>query len=232
MPHPKRRIINSCVICNAKYEIQLSTKDKKVTCSKECSNKHKSNKRLGGKHNISPKYNVCVRCKNPFLINGVIKRSNRAKYCSPKCQNDDHSERLKGPNSPNWKGGLTDKNKRYEFRRQIYEWRNKVFKRDFYKCRHCGSKKEIEAHHIIEWAKCVETRFDIDNGLTLCIICHGKVHNTNFGPRIIRKCIDCKTPVARKSIRCLSCYYLARKNKIIKNTKPKKVNEFISNPID
>jgi 5-methylcytosine-specific restriction endonuclease McrA len=217
MPHPKRRIINSCVICDAKFEVQLSTKDKKITCSKECSSKNKSYKRLGGKHNIGPKYNECVRCKTAFLINGVNKKSKTAKYCSPKCQNQDHSERISGEKSHNWKGGVADTNKRSQFKREIYEWRKLVFKRDFYKCQHCGSKKELEAHHIIEWSKCVETRFDLNNGLTLCIICHGKVHNTNFGPRVVKKCIDCKTPVVRKSKRCIPCYYLARKNKIIVN---------------
>jgi hypothetical protein len=224
MPHPKRRVINSCVICSAKFEVQLSSKDKKTTCSKECSSINKSRKRIGIKHKVPDLYNVCVRCKNKFILNGLIRKKRTAQYCSPKCQNDAHSERISGANSPNWKGGVTKANKRGEFQREIYAWRSKVFKRDNYKCQHCGSQKQLEAHHIIEWAKCVETRFDLDNGLTLCILCHGKVHNTNFGTRVVNKCKECKKPIGRASKMCIPCYYEARKNGVIVNNKKSKNN--------
>jgi hypothetical protein len=59
------------------------------------------------------------------------------------------------------------------------EWRNAVFKRDRYKCHKCGSKKGIQAHHIKGWAKHPESRFDVDNGVTLCIDCHANQHPKN-----------------------------------------------------
>ena len=217
MPHPKRRVLNKCVICNIDFEVQLSYKYRKITCSKECSSKNRSNKRIGIKEKKPALYNKCVRCDNLFLRNLGIKKPITAKYCSRKCQNDDHSERMSGENSPNWKGGITNTNSRDIYRREINLWRNLVFKRDKYTCQHCNSKKNLEGHHIIFWSKNIDTRFEVDNGLTLCKDCHGKVHNTNFGVRKKHYCIDCACEVLKTSKRCLNCYYMARKNKIIIN---------------
>ena len=59
---------------------------------------------------------------------------------------------------------------------EMKEWRQEVFRRDNYTCRECGTKNNICAHHIEEWAKCSAKRFDTSNGITLCRICHAKKH--------------------------------------------------------
>lgn len=57
------------------------------------------------------------------------------------------------------------------------EWRTKVFERDEYTCQHCKKVGvELNAHHIKEFSKYPDKRFDIDNGLTLCVACHKEVH--------------------------------------------------------
>ena len=57
-------------------------------------------------------------------------------------------------------------------------WRKTVFERDNYSCQHCGSKdNKIHAHHIKTWEEAPELRIDLDNGLTLCTICHNKHHH-------------------------------------------------------
>ena len=55
-----------------------------------------------------------------------------------------------------------------------YEWRNKVKERDGFKCIQCGKEKYLHVHHIIPFEKCIELRFDINNGETLCSSCHKK----------------------------------------------------------
>ena len=55
-------------------------------------------------------------------------------------------------------------------------WRKAVIERDGGKCVDCGSKKNVEAHHIIPWAEAPELRADPENGLTQCIECHSKCH--------------------------------------------------------
>lgn len=60
---------------------------------------------------------------------------------------------------------------------QAKEWRKKVFERDAYTCRDChqyGGK--LQAHHLEEWAEHPDKRFDLSNGVTLCVECHAKRH--------------------------------------------------------
>lgn len=61
------------------------------------------------------------------------------------------------------------------------DWRAAVFKRDKYTCKMCGSKKNLQAHHIIPWRDCNENqKYNVDNGITLCENCHLKAHNGNW----------------------------------------------------
>jgi predicted HNH restriction endonuclease len=66
-------------------------------------------------------------------------------------------------------------------------WRKAVFKRDNYMCKKCGKIGFINAHHIKEWASNPDKRFDVNNGLTLCIECHGRIHKRDFTKRMTRK---------------------------------------------
>ena len=65
-------------------------------------------------------------------------------------------------------------------------WRVRVFIRDNRECKKCGSKKEIQAHHIKPWSQFKELRYNITNGITLCKICHQRIHrkkgNEFFSP--------------------------------------------------
>lgn len=55
------------------------------------------------------------------------------------------------------------------------EWRSKVFERDNFTCQQCGSKEKLEAHHKEQYVLNANKRLDIDNGITLCKTCHGKI---------------------------------------------------------
>lgn len=60
---------------------------------------------------------------------------------------------------------------------EYYRWRKSVFKRDNYTCQICGQiGGELNAHHIEFFSKNLEKRIDINNGITLCIDCHKKIH--------------------------------------------------------
>jgi len=84
-----------------------------------------------------------------------------------------------GKENCNWKGGITPINKLIRKTKEYKEWSISVYKRDRYICQDCGIKcqaKNIVAHHIKPFADYPESRFDIDNGVTLCRSCHFKLH--------------------------------------------------------
>jgi HNH endonuclease len=55
---------------------------------------------------------------------------------------------------------------------KAYDWADEVKKRDNYHCQHCGRTSDLHAHHIKAWKPYPESRFILENGLTLCDRCH------------------------------------------------------------
>lgn len=69
--------------------------------------------------------------------------------------------------------------------REAAEWRHAVFERDAYCCRECGIGRRLNAHHLKHWADAPDLRFDVDNGVTLCVECHAAQHPSRAS--LIRK---------------------------------------------
>ena len=59
-------------------------------------------------------------------------------------------------------------------------WRKEVFVRDNFQCQHCGTKKDIQAHHKKTWMAREDLRYDVENGITLCRSCHLKAHGGSW----------------------------------------------------
>ena len=56
-------------------------------------------------------------------------------------------------------------------------WRKKVLERDSFTCQRCGAiNKKLNAHHIKRFAKDIANRFNVANGITLCVDCHKLIH--------------------------------------------------------
>ncbi len=101
---------------------------------------------------------------------------------------------------PNWKGGVSFL---YHTERQIlmnqskYKiWRELVFIRDNWTCQECFQRGFIlNAHHDKSWKDFPELRFEVNNGITLCLDCHLKIHkllkkielNRNETIKLLRK---------------------------------------------
>lgn len=84
------------------------------------------------------------------------------------------SARVQGIDIDDWNGFLYDKDDGRD-RPEARAWRECVFVRDNFICQQCKQGGKIEAHHIHMWSKYPDLRFDVDNGITLCEECHGRI---------------------------------------------------------
>ena len=81
-----------------------------------------------------------------------------------------------GEHNHNWKGGITRWDKKLRASKEFFAWRDAVILRDNHTCVICGCKNEVHAHHIIPFAKYPLFRFNVNNGITLCVSCHRMAH--------------------------------------------------------
>lgn len=86
-------------------------------------------------------------------------------------------EQIRGDKHYLWKGGnsnpIIQARKTIEYRL----WREAVFARDHWNCQNCGKiGGDMHAHHIKGFREYPELRVALDNGITLCKICHFKIH--------------------------------------------------------
>ena len=82
------------------------------------------------------------------------------------------SEAQKGEKSHNWKGGISTDRVKACNSNEYRSWRKSVYKRDGYVCALCGTiGGKLNAHHILPFFE-IEHRYNIDNGITLCLECH------------------------------------------------------------
>ena len=57
--------------------------------------------------------------------------------------------------------------------KRYFEWKSKVFERDNWTCQTCSKRGcYLEPHHIKGWAKYPQSRYDVENGVALCLGCH------------------------------------------------------------
>lgn len=79
---------------------------------------------------------------------------------------------MRGVNHPNWKGNK-DEMKRIRGQIEMIDWRCSIFARDNFTCQWCGNRGiKLNSHHIKTFKKHPELRFEITNGITLCVPCH------------------------------------------------------------
>lgn len=92
-------------------------------------------------------------------------------------------ESHRGENSPVWKGDLATTVRDGRELPEYRDWRKAVFDRDLYTCQCCGARNgygkyiRLESHHIKNWKDNPEYRYDVDNGITLCMNCHLLFHS-------------------------------------------------------
>lgn len=92
-----------------------------------------------------------------------------------------------GEKNPNWKGGLTETNRKLRQSWQARDWKKQALELANHKCQECGvldgsmceccgTKVRLHVHHIKSFAKHPDLRFDVTNAEVLCPKCHYKKH--------------------------------------------------------
>lgn len=144
------------------------------------------------------KYKRCRSCSNKIHTQTVEHRQRMSKTMSTITRTEEwvkkvslsalgrrHSKdtiaAMSGANSKNWKGGVTPENKKIYKSRAYKKWRQEVFERDNFTCRHCGvSGEAVQAHHIKPFSIFKDLRLSVPNGLTLCKPCHKIQHSKGW----------------------------------------------------
>lgn len=209
-PYLKEKVWVQCDYCGIQYEIEYQKlypnlqEDKlvkKIACKKCCELKAAEilQKKYGvasiGELAQTPKIKEKIQqtnlknygveyCASVPEIKEKIKNSCLEKYGVSCYLNLDFSgEKIRGENSPRWKGGVP--RERSDINSWEYkEWRKSVFGRDLYTCQKCGSKQGknkqsvcLNAHHIFNYKDYPDKRIELENGITLCDKCHLEFHS-------------------------------------------------------
>ncbi len=171
-----------CKSCNKKYSLQNKEKIKNYH--------HKYYKLKHPEKKQRVAWNKGKKCPQ---LNGPRKKGSTPwnKGTKDLCKPNSGSFK-KGSIPPNKIGeGISRLNKLIRGMPEYFEWRNHIFGRDLYTCRHCNIRGVyFEAHHkkelwriikeynmktIIDARNCIEL-WDLNNGITLCKECHGKIN--------------------------------------------------------
>lgn len=129
-------------------------------------------------------------CWDCSYIEGKITEKEHLKCTGVGWMKDAHSSIVNGKvitwigKTAPWERTLSD----YRRTKQYRVWRLAVLKRDKQSCKHCGSKQNLQAHHIKPFAKYENHRYKVSNGLALCEKCHRVEHKRmKQGDRNVRR---------------------------------------------
>lgn len=103
------------------------------------------------------------------------------------------SEKVRGENHYNWKGGCTRLNVAIRRLTENRNWMDAVKERDG-RCLVCGSVENLESHHIVplsvlisvhgitsrDEARDCKALWELSNGMTVCARCHYKIHGRRY----------------------------------------------------
>lgn len=188
------KVLHNCIHCNNQFEAYANRHRK--FCSEKCYGLHQS---LLKKNKSSPAGEWMRRNKGRIIVSEETRKklslSKRGKPTWLKGRTGVYSMETiikkrqsakRGKDCHLWKGGITKENHLIRMSSEYKIWRKSIFEKDNYTCQACGIHSGngetvyFQAHHILPFAKFPHKRFDISNGMTLCIKCHYKIYHKEF----------------------------------------------------
>lgn len=131
----------------------------------------------------------CVVCSSTFTI--YRSQEGKKKTCGQACRRLYAADRQRGTLSHRYIDGRTPMLRRVRNSAAMDRWKLGVFERDEFSCRCCGQRGgRLHAHHLVlfselitifqiatyEEAMTCEFLWKIENGQTLCSVCHRRIH--------------------------------------------------------
>lgn len=188
-------IVLKCDICGRLFERTIekyNVSKTKISDIDACPDCHQSKAKIA----MFKKYGVDnIFKKSDYIKECNIKKHNGLYHTQTQEFKDSY---LIGEKNRSWKGGVSY----LEDRRQNpneKQWRRSVYEKDNYTCQACGNDKggNLNAHHILPYKYYKDSRFDVDNGITLCEDCHKEFHKiygkVNIGMKEIIEYINNKS---------------------------------------
>lgn len=157
-----------CLVCNSKFSVIDSRKDKAKFCSKKCGGKHYS-----GKNNT-----ICTECgKNFHLKESSKKRYKRTQgyFCSTKCVADFRKTKYLGSNNPNFRNAGDDNGYLLEYLPKF--GRIKLHHKVVFECLNID---KIPNKYCVHHRDCQINNNDRENLVLLSLSDHRWLHK-NFG---------------------------------------------------
>lgn len=166
-----------CIICSKKrlespYRIKMGYGK---FCSRNCHIKHRRRNQLSKQELIYLYHEKNMSLKEIGKKQGIDTKAifNLMKRLNIKTRTE-LGKSFKGGRPWNYVNGISKIGRRYHSN-EYKKWRREIFERDNYTCQICGERgKKLNADHITPVFKEREKIFDIENGQTLCILCHNE----------------------------------------------------------
>ena len=194
MPHQSTSLVRTCLHCGIDFRIRASlvAKGRGKYCSKTCKDAART---------LSETV-PCTYCGKPFRRKPSQTGRSDHLYCSWECFRAaprrnayvdrtcsycgttfrTHFSNVRRGYGETCSRECADARRRDESKRdraswQYVQWRKGVLARDKETCQECGATNTtLHVHHIKAWATHPELRFEVANGLTLCVSCHSQKH--------------------------------------------------------
>ncbi len=118
---------------------------------------------------------VCGKTFLPKSRSNKLHPSEHTKFCSKKCADKNGiripAELRKGYNPNRSEDLIARKTSEY------VGWVKSVLLRDNFTCQKCNKHGgDLNAHHLYSFKDYPQFRYELENGVTLCVVCHTKVH--------------------------------------------------------
>lgn len=120
----------------------------------------------------------CDDCGKIYQIEYYLYKKSLDKYNGIFCFKCVRANFFSGENGINYNPNLSAEERSNSRRTKEYqEFHLKVIMRDSYTCRRCGSKEDIDVHHLNGYDLYIEGRIDETNAVCLCRNCHRNFHS-------------------------------------------------------